>query len=66
MGGFHFFKNSVQIKLFRFLLHLISVQCYYSVTKAFQSAFLKSSLFNIRCVLIVQNSIAIFEATIKC
>ena len=42
-GWVSFFKNSVQIKLFRFLLHLISVQCYYSVTKAFQSAFLKSS-----------------------
>ena len=42
-GSVSFFKNSVQIKLFRFLLHLISVECYYSATKAFQSAFLKSS-----------------------
>ena len=31
--------------LFGFLLRLISVQCYYTVRNAFQSAFLKYSLF---------------------
>ena len=35
------FLNSLQVKLFRFFLHLISVQCYYSVNNVFQSAFLK-------------------------
>ena len=35
------FKNSVLVKLFKFLLHLRAVQCYYSVSIAFHSAFLK-------------------------
>ena len=29
------FKNSIQVKLFRFLLRLRAVQCYYSVSIVF-------------------------------
>ena len=35
------FKIPFRLKYFRFLLRLISVQCYYSIRSAFQSAFLK-------------------------
>ena len=35
------FKNSLQVKLFKNLLCLIAVQCYYSVSNVFWSAFLK-------------------------
>ena len=35
------FRNFLQAKLFRFLLCLRAVQCYYSVSIAFQLAFLK-------------------------
>ena len=33
--------NSLQDKIFEFLLHLIAVQCYYGVRNAFQLAFPK-------------------------
>ena len=39
--------NSLQDKLFGFLLHLIAVQCYYSVRNAFQLAFHKYSTYGV-------------------
>ena len=44
--SYKIFKNSLQCKLFRFLLHLRAVQCYYSVSIAFQSAFLSEAYLN--------------------
>ena len=41
VGGFQNFKNSLQVKLFGLLICLLSLQCYYSIRNAFQSAFIK-------------------------
>ena len=41
LGVFQDYYNFLKVKLFRFLFPLILVQYYYSVTNAFQPAFLK-------------------------
>ena len=40
-GGFWNFKNSLQVKLFRLLFCLLSLQYCYSISTAFQSTFVK-------------------------
>ena len=48
--GFRSFKTSLQVELFGFLICLISLQFYYGIRTAFQSAFVKLK-FILRCVL---------------
>ena len=44
MGGPQDFQNSLK---FRFVFQLIPLQCYYSVTNAFQPALLNYNLFKV-------------------
>ena len=62
--GFQIFLNFVQVKLFRLLFCLLSLQCCDSIRAAFQSAFVNQGKHILRCVLKCEKSSSHFFMSI--